>query len=103
MSYLESRKKFAEKCGFPPLFDYIDHWQIYVGKENLSRFLTIYETLKEISHVKGDIVELGSWKGANLLGIAKILNFLTQDYPRSICSFDSFEGLTRPSKSDKFD
>ena len=103
MNYLESRKKFAEKCGFPTLFDYIDHWQIYVGKENLSRFLTIYETLKEISNVKGDIIELGSWKGANLLGIAKILSFLTQDYPRTIYSFDSFEGLTKPSKSDDFD
>ena len=71
MTYLEKRQKFAEGIGMPNLFEFIDHWQLYVGQENLSRFLTIYEALQEIQNLSGDIVELGSWQGGNLLGIAK--------------------------------
>jgi hypothetical protein len=103
MSYLEDRIVFASDLGVPELFEYIDHWQLYVGQENLSRFLTIYETLKEIKNVPGDVVELGSWQGANLIGIAKSLRYLNPNDPKKIYSFDSFEGLTNPAIEDKFD
>ena len=103
MSYLENRKAFASDLGAPKLFDYIDHWQLYVGQENLSRFLTIYEILKEIKDIPGDVVELGSWQGANLLGIAKSLKYLNLHQQKKLYSFDSFEGLTNPAKEDQFD
>jgi hypothetical protein len=102
MSYLVSRKTFATEIGRPELFELIDHWQLYVGQENLSRFLTVYEVLKEIQNVPGDIVELGSWQGANLLGMAKALRYLDADSVKSIFSFDSFEGLTKPALEDDF-
>lgn len=103
MNYLDQRKSFAEKLGEPGLFEYIDQWQIYVGQQNLSRFLTIYEVVREIAEVPGDIVELGSWQGANLLGIAKVLRHLGQDTSKTLYSFDSFEGLTKPALEDNFD
>jgi hypothetical protein len=103
MTYLERRKVFAGEIGRPELFEFIDHWQLYVGQENLSRFLTVYEVLKEIQNVPGDIIELGSWQGANLLGIAKALHHLNPDSAKSIYSFDSFEGLTNPALEDNFD
>lgn len=94
---------FAIDIGVPDLFEFIDHWPLYVGQENLSRFLTIYEVLRATQHIQGDIVELGSWRGKNLLAIAKVLQFLNPYHSRIIYSFDSFEGLTNPSKQDYFD
>ena len=70
--YLLNRKKLALEINKPDLFDYIDHWPLFAGVQNISRFLYIYETLKTLNNVKGDIVELGSWKGANLLWMAKV-------------------------------
>lgn len=103
MSYLDQRKLFAESLGEPGLFNFLDHWQIYVGQENLSRFLTVYETVRDTANVPGDVVELGSWQGANLLGIAKVLRHLGLDSTKSLYSFDSFEGLTKPAIEDNFD
>jgi len=103
MAYLEKRQKFAEGIGKSDLFEFIDHWQIYVGQENLSRFLTIYEAIKKIQDIPGDIVELGSWQGGNLLGMAKTLQHLNPNGSKSIYSFDSFEGLTNPAIEDDFD
>ncbi len=103
MDYLNKRKHFAEQLGEPGLFDFIDHWQIYVGQQNLSRFLTIYEVVCETANIHGDIAELGSWQGANLMGIAKSLRYLGLDETKKLYSFDSFEGLTKPSVEDEFD
>jgi hypothetical protein len=103
MSYLNDRKNFAQQIGKPDLFEFIDHWQIYVGQENLSRFLTIYEVVREVSNIPGDIVELGSWQGANLMGMAKMLRHLGADSTKTLYSFDSFEGLTKPGIEDEFD
>lgn len=103
MDYLNKRKHFAEQLGAPRLFDFIDQWQIYVGQQNLSRFLTIFEVVRETANIDGDIAELGSWQGANLMGIAKVLRHLGLDETKNLYSFDSFEGLTKPSIEDEFD
>jgi hypothetical protein len=64
--------------------------------------LTIFEIAGEISKVPGNVVELGSWQIANLIGIAKMLRHLGFDTTRSLYIFDSFEGLTKPPIEDKF-
>jgi hypothetical protein len=96
--YLLNRKKLAHEINVPDLFDFIDHWPLFAGVQNISRFLYIYETLKALSNVKGDIVELGSWKGANLLWMAKVQSFLGSN--KKIHCFDSFQGLTEFSVQD---
>jgi len=96
--YLLNRKKLAHEINVPDLFDFIDHWPLFAGVQNISRFLYIYETLKTLSNVKGDIVELGSWKGANLLWMAKVQSFLGSN--KKIHCFDSFQGLTEFSVQD---
>jgi len=96
--YLLNRKKLARDINVPDLFDFIDHWPLFAGVQNISRFLYIYETLKTLSNVKGDIVELGSWKGANLLWMAKVQSFLGSN--KKIHCFDSFQGLTEFSVQD---
>ncbi len=82
----------------PDLFDYIDHWPLYAGVQNIGRYLYIYESLKTVKDIKGDIVELGSWKGANLLWMAKVHLFLGSN--KKIHCFDSFQGLTEFSAQD---
>lgn len=96
--YLLNRKKLAQEINVPDLFDFIDHWPLFAGTQNISRFLYIYETLKTLNDVKGDIVELGSWKGANLLWMAKVQSFLGSN--KIIHCFDSFQGLTEFSAPD---
>jgi hypothetical protein len=96
--YLNKRKDFAHSIGQPDLFGYIDHWPLYAGVQNISRFLFIYEQLKSVAGIPGHIVELGSWKGANLLWLAKCQLF--HNGSKKIHSFDSFEGLTEFTKFD---
>jgi len=96
--YLLRRKKLANEINFPNLFDFIDHWPLYAGVQNISRYLYIYETLKTLNNIEGDIVELGSWKGANLLWMAKVQSFLGSN--KRIHCFDSFQGLTEFSVHD---
>ena len=96
--YLLNRKKLALEINKPDLFDFIDHWPLFAGVQYISRFLYIYETLKTLNNVKGDIVELGSWKGANLLWMAKVQSFLGSN--KKIHCFDSFQGLTEFSVQD---
>jgi hypothetical protein len=96
--YLFKRKKLAREINVPDLFDFIDHWPLYAGVQNISRFLYIYETLKTVNDIEGDIVELGSWKGANLLWMAKVQSFLGSN--KKIHCFDSFQGLTEFSPQD---
>jgi hypothetical protein len=103
MEYLEARAKFASDIAKPDLFDFIDHWQLYVGQENLSRFLTIYDVLKGLGGIPGDVAELGCWQGANLVGMSKILQYLNQNGTKKVYGFDSFEGLTNPVVEDNFD
>ena len=36
---------------------------LFVGNQSLFKLLTIYELIKDIKHVKGDIIEFGVWNG----------------------------------------
>ena len=47
--YLLNRKKLALEINKPDLFDFIDHWPLFAGVQNISRFLYIYETLKTLN------------------------------------------------------
>lgn len=96
--YLINRKKLAREINFPDLFEYIDHWPLYAGVQNISRYLYIYETLKNLVDVKGDIIELGSWKGSNILWMAKVQSILGTN--KKVHCFDSFQGLTEFSGHD---
>jgi hypothetical protein len=92
-SYLANRKQFSAKVGLRELWSVIDHWPLYVGVSNLARSLAIYEILKEQSKIPGDIAEFGSWRGANLMFMAKTTQILDPYSPRQVHCFESFEGL----------
>lgn len=99
-AYLSKRKDLAEKIDKPWLWEHIDHWPLYVGKANLGRFMAISEIVKQSLSVPGHIAEFGSWKGANLMFMAKLLNLWDPHGNKIVHCFDSFEGLTTFTNQD---
>lgn len=91
--YLSRRKKISEKYGSRELWSVIDHWPLYCGISNLARFLAISDLVRRSLAVPGHIAEFGSWRGANLLFMAKLLRILDTNGCKGVHCFDSFEGL----------
>jgi hypothetical protein len=72
----------------------------YVRRQNLTRFLALYEIFKRVRNVKGSIVECGVFQGFGVMTWAKISAIMEPvNLTRRIYGFDTFEGF--PSLSDK--
>jgi hypothetical protein len=98
--FLTKRKLFAKDIGAPSLYDYVDHFGLYAGLHTIGNKLWTYELFKKTVGTPGDIYEFGSWKGSNLMFLAK-LNFLFEPAStKKIISFDNFSGLPDPSSED---
>jgi len=66
----------------------------YVRRQDLKRFLALYEIFKMIVLIKGSIVECGVYQGSSLLAWAKLSAILEpENLTRRIYGFDSFEGF----------
>jgi O-methyltransferase len=65
------------------------------------RVFALIQAVKYISRHKipGDIVECGVWKGGSMMAIAKTL-LAEQDEDRDLYLFDTFSGMSEPSKED---
>jgi hypothetical protein len=92
-NYLKDRKIFSEKFGKRDLFEVIDQWPLYCGVQNLARVLYIYDIFREIENVPGDLAEFGSWKGSNVILLAKLLSIYSKINIKRVHCFESFEGL----------
>jgi hypothetical protein len=92
--YLKSRKAYSEKTGMRELWSVADHWPLYVGLANLGRALAVVDLLRSITNVPGHVAEFGSWRGANLMLMAKLLRLCDPHGPKQVHCFDSWEGLT---------
>jgi hypothetical protein len=101
--YLEERKAISERYGARELWSVTDHWPLYAGIGNIARMLAIYEILKAQCGVPGDIAEFGSWRGSNLMFMAKVMAILDPMSPKQIHCFESFEGLSQFSAQDMGD
>lgn len=98
--YLEERKKLSEKYGKRELWKVIDPWALYVGISNLAVKLSIADLLRSTLDVPGHIAEFGTWRGDNLLFMAKILRIYDPLSNKLVHCFDSFEGLTEFTEQD---
>jgi len=77
----------------------IENFPKYVRRQNLTRFLALYEIYKRILPVKGSIVECGVFRGFGTMTWAKLSAILEPvNLTRRIYGFDSFSGF--PSVSD---
>lgn len=93
-SYLEERKLLSAKYGERELWSVIDHWPLYCGISNLARSLAIAELLRSTLAVPGDVAEFGSWRGANLMFLAKLLRIYDPLSAKQTHCFEGFEGLS---------
>jgi len=92
--YLDKRNRYSKKHNGSDIWSLIDHWPLYVGKSNLGRFMAISDLLRSTLDVPGHIAEFGSWRGANLMFMAKLIKTYDPFCSKVTHCFDSFEGLT---------
>lgn len=93
-AYLTRRKELSAKYGERELWSVMDHWQLYCGIANLARALAISDLLRSTLEVPGHVAEFGSWRGANLMLLAKLLRILDPQGSKQVHCFESFEGLS---------
>jgi hypothetical protein len=74
----------------------------YVRRQNLTRFLSLYEIFKLVLPVKGSIVECGVHQGFGLMTWAKLSAILEPvNLTRRIYGFDTFAGFPSLSEADR--
>lgn len=99
--YLDARKNVAKDIGIENLWEIADQFGLYSGIQLIANKLAVYEILKQTLEVPGHLVEFGSWKGGNLLFIAKVLNILQPNTLKEVYCFEGFEGLQTFHEKDK--
>lgn len=98
--YLTQRRDFSTKTGLRELWSVIDHWPLYVGVGNLGRFMAITDLLRATLDIPGHVAEFGSWRGANLMLMAKLLRIYDPHGCKQVHCFESFVGLETFSAQD---
>jgi hypothetical protein len=99
--YFDRARHFSTKYGPRELWSVIHHWPLYCGIGNLARFMAIGDLVREQLDVPGDFAEFGSWRGANLLFMAKLLRIYDPHGSKVTHCFDSFEGLSEFGPQDR--
>lgn len=80
----------------------IENFPKYVRRQNLTRFLALYEIFKRVQDVKGSIIECGVFRGFGTMTWAKLSAILEPvNLTRRIYGFDSFAGFPSVSEVDK--
>jgi len=98
--YLTKRRSFSQESGPRELWSVIDHWPLFVGLGNLQRCMAISDMLRNTLLVPGHIAEFGSWRGSNLLFMAKLLIIYDPHGCKQVHCFESFAGLETFSTQD---
>ena len=79
----------------------LENFPKYVKRQNLTRFLALYEIFKKVLTVKGSVIECGVNQGFGLMTWAKLSAILEPtNLTRRIYGFDTFDGFPKISKSD---
>jgi hypothetical protein len=79
----------------------LENFTKYVRRQQLKRFLAMYEIFKLTVPVKGSVVECGIFRGFGLMAWAKLSAMLEpENLTRRIYGFDTFEGFPRVSTED---
>ena len=80
----------------------IENFPKYVRRQNLTRFLALYEIFKRTLCVKGSVVECGVNNGFGIMTWAKLSAILEPvNLTRRIYGFDTFEGFPSVSEADR--
>ena len=82
-----------------PVKDLIYQFPAYVGHVNLARFLFFYDLYKQTVELNGHIADVGTWKGASFLFMAKMIKLFEPYSTTQAYAFDWFQGM-EPGKDD---
>lgn len=79
----------------------LENFPKYVRRQQLKRFLALYEIFKLVLPVKGSIIECGVFRGFGVMSWAKLSAMLEpENLTRRIYGFDSFAGFPSSSSMD---
>lgn len=98
--YLEGRKALSQKLGPQEIFSIADHWPLYAGTQNIARYFSIYEALKNTPSTPGHVAEFGTWNGSTTMFMSKMMTHYWPNIYRRFLCFDTFEGLPQGSAQD---
>jgi len=80
----------------------MENFPKYVRRQNITRFLVLYEVFKRVLNVKGSIVECGVNQGFGVMTWAKLSAILEPvNLTRRIVGFDTFSGFPDLSEKDR--
>ena len=80
----------------------MENFPKYVRRQNLTRFMVLYEIFKQILDVKGSVIECGVNQGYGLMTWTKLSAIMEPaNLTRRIYGFDTFEGFPDISEKDK--
>jgi len=79
-------------------FDLITNYGLFSGDTNLFKTVTIFDLIKQVSKVKGDVIELGIHRGNTSLLIKKLLSIFK--IKKKLYLLDHFKGLIHYGKKD---
>jgi macrocin-O-methyltransferase TylF-like protien len=80
----------------------LENFPKYVRRQQLKRFLAMYEVFKLAMPVKGSVVECGVFRGFGLMSWAKISTILEpENLTRRIYGFDTFQGFPSLTEHDR--
>lgn len=76
---------------FTKAFEYENNFYLSSDISRLGKLLTHYELYKKVSHLTGDIVECGVFKGASLVRFASFVQLTGYNKSRKVYGFDTFD------------
>ena len=82
-----------------PKIDLLHQFPAYVGHVNIARYLFLYDLYKKCYNLSGHLADVGIWKGASFLFMAKLIKLFETYNNTQAHGFDWFEGL-EPSEED---
>jgi len=100
LSFVESMKPIAPDMddAFRTIYA---QTRLYTMTSN-ERMYALYKSIEYLSssHIEGDIVECGVWRGGSAMICAYSL-LCFQDSDRNMYLYDTYKGMTRPTKEDR--
>lgn len=82
----------------------LENFPKYVKRQNLTRFLALYEIFNKVLNVKGSVIECGVYEGFGLMTWAKLSAILEPvNLMRKVYGFDTFSGFPDVGAKDRTD
>jgi hypothetical protein len=79
--------------------DLVFQFPVFVGQVNLARYLFFYDLYKRVMELNGHMADVGTYKGASFLFMAKMLKLFEPHNTTQVHGFDWFQGM-QPGQAD---